>query len=128
MSKFRREKRNPIDLIRKFWPEASTDHITYDPDMKKGDYSIIRQSGGDGTLLFTLAMLQSGLVSIVNQQSYWKPTEPKDWSKVKGIRYVVGPMRHATVFGMIYLKCSETQKYPGKRERIRMPVKCEYVY
>ena len=127
MSDFKREYHNPIELIKRFWPEANVSHITYDPNLREGDFNIIRQSGGDGTLLFTLQMLQKGLLGIVNMQSFHKPTEP-DWSKVKGVKYTVGKMRHVTVYGMIKLRCSESRKYPGLRERIRMPVKCEYIY
>lgn len=128
MSGFKKERHNPIELIKSFWPEANVDHITFDPDLRKGDFNIIRQSGGDGALLFTIEMLQKGLIDIVNMTSWCTITEPKDWSKVKSIKYTIGKMRHATVFGMIKLRCSETQKYPGQRERIRMPVKCEYIY
>lgn len=127
MSDFKKERHNPVELIKQFWPDANTDHITYDPELKKGEYNIIRQCGGDGTMLFTFEMLQKGLVDIVNGYSFFKKTEP-DWSKVTGIKYTVGDMKHVTVFGMIKLISSETNKYPGKIERIRMAVKCEYLY
>ncbi len=122
-----RAKHNPIELIEYFWPGVLVGHITYDPELRRGDYNIIRQCGHDGTLTFTHEMLMKGLVDIARGTSFCKKTEPADWSRVKHIEYVVGPMRHVTVFGMVYLKCSKTQKYPGQRERIRMPVKCEYV-
>lgn len=123
--------RDPLKLIKQFWPEmywpgVETNHITYDPNMKKGDYSIVRECGHDGTLIFTSEMFQKGLNGIVNQQSYYKPTEP-DWNKVIGINYVIGPMRHVIVFGMLKLGISKTRLYPGQRERIRIPVKCTYV-
>lgn len=124
--KFLKCTHDPLELIKQFWPEAETDHITYDPNMKKGDWDIIRWYGHDGTLMFTREMLQEGLINIVNQLSYYKPTEP-DWNKVIGINYVIGPMRHATVFGMVKLRCSKTRLYPGVKERIRIPVKCEYI-
>ncbi len=127
MSDFKKEHHNPIYLINNFWPQADVSHISYDPKMKRGEYNVIRQCGGDGTMTFSIAMLQKGLIEIVNGQSYFKGTEP-DWEKVKSIKYTVGPMRHVTVYGMIKLKCSKTNKYPGQRERIRMPVNCEYVY
>tara|TARA_R110000744_G_scaffold349568_1_gene455221 strand:+ start:43 stop:426 length:384 start_codon:yes stop_codon:yes gene_type:complete len=127
MGEFKKEKHNPIKLIKTFWPNANVEHITYDPKLKKGEYNIIRQCGGDGTLAFTFEMLQKGLIDIVNGRSFFKKTEP-DWDKVKYIKYTVGDMKHATVYGMIKLKCSKTQKYTGQKERIRMPVKCEYVY
>ena len=123
---WKRERHNPLDLIKKFWPEANIDHITYDPKLKKGDFNVIRQCGGDGTLSFTLDMLQKGLVGIVNMQSFYKKSEP-DWSKVKAIKYTIGSMSHATVYGMIKLRCSNERKYPGQRERISFPVICEYI-
>lgn len=127
MSDFGRERHNPLELIKKFWPEADSSHIKYDPNLKKGDFNIIRQSGGDGTLMFTLEMLQEGLLNIVNKNAFCTSKEP-DWSKVKDVIYTLGDMKHVTVFGMIFLKCSKTHKYPGQRERIRMPVKCEFIY
>lgn len=127
MSYFEKKRHNPIELIKRFWPDASIDHITYDPDMRKGEYDIIRQSGGDGTLLFVRQLLQEGVVTIVNMATSFKPTAPKDMSKVKAIKYIVGPMRHVTVFGMIFLRCSKEHKYPGQRDRVRMPVRCQYV-
>lgn len=127
MSDFKREKHNPLELIKNFWPDADSSHIKYDPSLKKGDFNIIRQSGGDGTLAFTLVMLQEGLLNIVNKSVFCTSKEP-DWSKVKDVIYTLGDMKHVTVFGMIFLKCSKTHKYPGQRERTRMPVKCEFIY
>lgn len=127
MSNFKREKHNPLNLIKNFWPDADATHIKYDPNLKKGDFNIIRQSGGDGTLIFTLEMLQEGLINLMNKQSFPTSNEP-DWEKLKDITYTLGDMKHATVFGMIFLKCSKTHKYPGQKERIRMPVKCEFIY
>lgn len=124
---FRKERHNPIELMRTWWPDADLSHIDYDPDMKKGEYNIIRQSGGDGTMAFTIEMLQKTLLPIVNKQSFYKPKEPDDWGKVKNIRYKIGPIRHAICFGMIYLKCSKEHKYPGQRERVRMPVCCDII-
>ena len=130
MSDFRKELHDPMELIKQWWPDADTSHITYDPNMKSGDrdYWRIEQSGGDGTMLFTIEMLQKALIPLLNKTTSFKGAEPDDWSDVKDIHYTIGKIRHATVFGMIYLKCSKNQKYPGQRERVRIPVKCEYVY
>lgn len=127
MSDFRKERHNPLELIKRFWPEASVKHITYDPSMRKGDYYIIRQSRHDGTLLFTLELLQRGLIKVINKESYCTKTISRDL-KYKDIKYTVGPMKHSTVYGQVYLPCSKNHKYPGQAERIRMPVKCEYIY
>lgn len=128
MSDFTRERHNPVELIKQFWPDANVDHITYDPKMKHGEYNVIRQTTSDGTLLFTQELLQRGLVEIVNMQSHYIPTAPKDWRKVKAINYTLGKILHATVFGDVSLPCSKNRKYPGQKERIRMPVKVEYIY
>ncbi len=127
MSGFKRERHNPLNLIKSFWPKANTSHVTYDPNLKKGDFYIIRQCGGDGTLFFIQEMMQEGLMNIVNCQSYCKSKEP-DWDKVKGVKYTLGSINHATVYGMIKLRCSSEYKYPGQRDRIRIPVKCEWIY
>ncbi len=124
---FKREIHNPIELIKSFWPDANTDHIKHDPKLKKGQYKMIRGSGGDGTLEFTLEMMQDSLIHIVNGHSYFKSKKP-DFDKLKRITYTVGNARHATVYGMILLKCSKTHKYPGQRERISFPVICHYEY
>ena len=125
MRHFSKEYHNPIKLIHGYWPHASTDHINYDPDMHQGEYNVIRETGHDGTLLFTIAMLQKALVEIVNGWSFYKPTKPKNWSEVKYIKYTVGPIRHAIVFGKLQLS---GKKMPGMKERIRMPVNCKYIY
>ena len=122
---FSREKHNPLELIQKWWPDADVSHIEYDPNMVRGYYSIIRQSVGDGTLLFTIQMMQEALLPLVNQQSFYKKNPPDDWSVVTGIKYKIGAMKHATVCGMMFLKCSKEHKYPGQRERVRIPVICE---
>ncbi|MEE8299463.1 MAG: hypothetical protein V3R67_08815 [Thermodesulfobacteriota bacterium] len=127
MNGFKKEKHNPVELLNQFWPGNDFSHITYDENLRRGEYDVIRQSGSDGTLMFTIEMLQNALINIAKMHSHYTKTEPKDWSKVKGIRYTLGPMKHATVYGMIHLRCSKTHKYPGQRERVRMPVKCEYI-
>lgn len=125
---FRKQKHNPIELIKKWWPDADIRHIEYDPSLIKGEYEIIRQSGGDGTMLFTIQMLQEALLPILRMESLFKPKIPENLEKVKAIHYKIGPIKHAQVFGMIYLRCSKTQKYPGQRERVRIPVICEVVF
>jgi hypothetical protein len=124
---WKRAKLNPIDLMSDYWPKAKLEHITFDPTLTKGQYKIIRQGGGDGTLLFTSELIQDCLINIVNGSTYFKPTEPL-WYKVKGVRYTIGKLSHATVFGKIYLKCSKAQKYPGQIDRVSMPVNVEYIY
>ncbi len=117
---------NPIELIERWWPDADHSHITYDPNMKDGerDYSIVRESGGDGTLLFSWMMMQDALLPILNKTSYEIGREP-DWEKASGISYRVGTVRRAVVHGMVKMKAGT---YPGLKERVRFPVACEYHY
>lgn len=127
-SSFSRQKHNPLELIKQYWPDADVSHIEFDPSLRRGKYSIIRGSGGDGTLSFTTQMLQESLIPLLNMQSYYRPELPDDCNDIKAIKYRVGWMRHVTIFGMVYLKCSKDHKYPGQRERIRLPVISELVY
>lgn len=117
---FRRTKYNPIDMIKNFWPEANTDHISFDNNLKARDYWIIRQGGGDGTALFTQEVLQAALLPIVNMTSYSLVKPPADWDSLKKIKYTIGPLKHSTVFGTVNSRT-------GQRDRVRLAVKCEYV-
>lgn len=122
---FTRQYHNPLELIEQ-WGRNNVDlsHIEYDPTLKHGQYSIIRQCGHDGTLFFTVEMMQKALLPLINKQSYWKKNTPKNWDDVIDIRYKIGRMKHATVFGKVKLQCGT---YPGQRERIRIPVICEII-
>lgn len=126
MAKWARERLNPIEHIKSWWPEADISHIEHDPKMKSRDrdYWIIRQSGGDGTLAFTIGMLQDALIPLVNKTTFFTRTKP-DWDHVVDFRYKIGDMRHVTVFGKVALRCGGV--YPGLKERVRIPVKCEYI-
>jgi len=127
MSSFQKKTHNPLDLIKQFWPDANTSHITYDGSLRKGDFSVIRESTHDGTLFFTLEVLQKALLGLVNGTSYCT-SHDIDWDRLVKVQYRVGSIRHAVVFGDVKLRCSDAQLYSGQRERIRMPVTCEYIY
>lgn len=122
-SRFTKQTHDPIELIKGWWPNADVSHIEYDPGMKASDreYWRIEQSGGDGTLLFTIEMLQKALLPLINKTTSYKPTAP---DVPCDIRYTIGSMRHVTVFGIVELRCG---RYPGQRERVRIPVRCEYI-
>lgn len=114
---------NPIAWLENRGVNCS--HITFDPALKP-EYRIIRGTTHDGTLLFTEEVIGKALAPLANRSSFYKHTEP-DWEMVKEVRYTVGLARLATVFGQVMLPCSATQTYPGQRERITVPVRCEYV-
>lgn len=126
MSNFKKRKLNPISLIEKFWPDADHSHLKYDPSlrMKNGQFDIVRQCGGDGTVLFVIDLLQKVLINPMNMESYCK-SDNIDFEKLKKINYTIGPIYHSTVFGEIHLKCGG--KHQGQRDRARMPVICEYI-
>lgn len=128
-SQFRREIHNPKELISKLWPAADSSHITYDENLKNcdKDYWVRRQTGHDGTSIFTIEMFEKAFIEIMNKEAY-ATNNPPDFGKLKDIRYTIGPMKHVSVYGLIKLKCYETNLYPGTRERVRMAVKVEYIY
>lgn len=35
------DSRNPLELIKQFWPNADISHIEYDPDLEDGEFKII---------------------------------------------------------------------------------------
>ena len=127
MSNIKKRKLNPISLIERFWPDADHSHIKYEPSlsMKNGQFDIVRQCGGDGAMSFVLEMLQNVLINPMNMDSYCK-SDSVDVKNLEKINYTIGPIYHSTVFGELELRCGG--KYPGQRDRARMPVVCEYIY
>lgn len=127
MSKFRKELINPIEFIKSNLPNAYTDHIEFDPKMKRSDreYWIIRGGGHDGTQLFTWETLRDAVLPLMQMQSFFKSKEPDSWEGIVGIKYKVGYISLATAYGMVNLRCG---RYPGQVERVRIPVRCELVY
>lgn len=126
-SKFKKLRHNPVELIKRYWPEADMSHIEYNPDMKgcDRDYWRIESTGHDGTLAFTEQMLQKALIPLMNKSTYYNQTPKEILDEVKDIRYIIGDMRHAVVFGEAELKCGGL--YPGLKESVKIPVKCEYI-
>jgi hypothetical protein len=123
VANFHRDRLDPIEQMRKRgWP---CEHVTYDPKLRKGncDYQIVRGSTHDGTLLFTLENIERTLINLANRVTFHKPKQAEFEAAWPNVRYVVGPLLMATVTGMVKLPCSEDQKYPGQRERLRIAVK-----
>ncbi len=113
-----------MQIIKSFGLEASGGWIEYDPDLWVGDYNIVRQMEHDGTGIFTRQLYGEVLFPILNRVSYGK-NEVKDPESIKSIRYTIGPMRIATVFGRIEINGLSMF---GEKQRIRMAVKCEYEF
>ena len=127
MSNWRREKLDPIKFLTENWPGIDVSHIEYDPEFKRGDreYWIVRGGGHDGTQIFTWRMLRDAVAPLALQQSCLKSKILENDPGLIGMRYRIGPMQLSTVYGMVDLKCG---RYPGQRERVRIPVICEKVY
>ena len=128
MKNFYKRKHNPIEVIQALWMAPPISHITYDPNMKKGDYDIVRQTTHDGTLIFTNQLFENVLSNVVMMRSYDLRKKPADWSKVEKIIYTIGPIKHSVVVGEVMLPCNDKHPYPGIRERMRMPVIAEIIY
>ena len=122
MPMFKKNRINPLHVIKGTWPEADVSHITFNPSLRGGCFQVIREMQSDGTLLFTHQLLQEALINIVNGQSH-KASDNVDWVNLLQVKYTVGEIRMATVYGKVLLK-----KFFGQRERVKMWVKCEYVY
>jgi len=116
--KSHREYLNPVEWLQ--LQGVKCDHITFDPAVIP-QYRIRRGSAHDGTLVFTLENIWRALKPLVTQTSFYKPEPPQDSMTVS---YVVGLARIATVYGMVDLPVG---RYPGQRERITVPVRCEYL-
>lgn len=112
MSNWSRQRLNPVDQLKMLG--LPCDHITYDPKLRRGEYDIIRGSTHDGTLIFTRELISKALINLADRSSYYKP---KGWKE--GMRYRVGPVRIATVFGTVNLPCG---RFPGERQRVTIPV------
>lgn len=115
--------RGDVNEMRRLRPEELA-HIRFDPEIVP-EYRIIRGTRHDGTMLFTEELIGNALMPLVNRESYYRRTKPADWSTVRDIRYVVGLARLATAYGTVDLPVG---RYPGQRERITIPVRCEYVW
>ena len=113
-----RERLNPIDLIRYFWPAAKVDHISFDPNLK-GQYFRGGQLAHDGTLLFTHQILQETLLPFVNKTTHHKSSVPNGVTEIRDIKYTLGWLRLVSTMG---------GKHPHKmRERCRVRAACEYI-
>lgn len=95
-------------------------HITYDKNVNH-QYRIRRQQSHDGTVMFTREMLSKMLYNLATMQSFYKPLgEPPANCDVI---YTIGEIKIITTFGNVDLPAGN---YPGQRERMSIPVKCEY--
>lgn len=100
---------------------AGKPHIEYDPSLKP-QYRIRRGCAHDGTLLFSVELMRDALMPLFDRVSYYKRMgEPPDGMIPK---YTIGPIKRFSVYGKVDLPAG---RFPGERERVVIPVRCEYV-
>lgn len=96
-------------------------HIVFEPDLKP-QYRIRRGSTHDGTLLFSMELMQTALMPLLESSSYYKPMgEPPNGLRPK---YTIGRIKRFSVYGRVKLPAGV---YPGERECVVIPVRCDYV-
>ena len=113
---------NPIETIKEFYPSFEIPNwITYDKSINKDfQYKIIRQCSHDGTRIFHYELIKKVLHNVLERSSFYKPNE----STVEPTYpiYQLGDIHVLIVYGRVDLSCGN---YPGEKERIWIPVKCE---
>ncbi len=138
MSNFKKELLNPLEVLERvkvFCKEncnyelmsSHTSHIEFDPDLRKGQFDIVRGSAHDGTLYFTLELYLKAFENLISQTACYARDMP-DVERLKRVEYRIGYIKHSIVRGKVMLPCSTTHKYPGIRERVRIPVVCYNIY
>lgn len=100
------------------WEIPVPEWVEYDSEMRGWDYRIARTMSHDTTYALTQQLILRALEPLFLFSSYHKP---RGYDSVSG--YVVGPARIVGVTGMVDLACG---RYPGVRQRIRIPVRVKY--
>jgi hypothetical protein len=127
VSKFQRERINPLEVIKFLGIKNDVSHISYNPEVHFNNcqYFRIQQSSHDGTFMFSDELLLDLLEGLVLKSSYYIPSLVATWDNVLGIHYEVGDIRRSVVFGNVELPCGN---YPGQKERVRIPVNCKIFF
>lgn len=113
----------PMDAFKYFGLEMP-EWITFNPNLTKrngAQYDIIRQTTHDGTLIFEKELIGKTIENLAKKTSFFKGD---DQEGVVDRKYEVGYISIATIFGDVELPIG---KYPGEKQRARLPVKCTVV-
>jgi len=113
----------PMEAFKYFGLEMP-EWITFNPKLTKrngAQYDIIRQTTHDGTLIFEKKLIGKTIEDLANKSSFCKIDNQEG---VIDRKYEVGYISIATVFGIVELPIG---KYPGEKQRARLPVKCTVV-
>jgi hypothetical protein len=119
------ESRRAYLTLQEILGDKLPEHITVNPELTKrtgAQYEIIRSCRHDGTAVFELELIAKTLEPILTKTSYFvgQPLE-----NVVDVKYEVGVMSLATVYGTVDLPAG---RFPGERQRTRLPVKCTLIY
>ena len=127
-------KLNPIEVISEMLKRTQTQVKDYEGTIKLGhikfnkdiipEYHLIRESTHDGTMIFTQELLDKSLLCLINRTTCFIPTQPKDASTVKDIKYTIGEITLTYEFGIKDLPCGKCE---GVTNTMSIPVRCEYV-
>lgn len=103
------------------------EHIKYDQTINDDyDYQIIRSSSHDGTLLFTISLMDKALLPLINKQTYCNNTITQEELKnTTDIEYIIGDIRVETEFGMRDLPAG---RFSGQTDTVYIPVRCKYIF
>lgn len=114
-----------FDAIRCFLvnqDEPIPTYVTYDPEMKRGEFKVVRSTSHDGTLYFTVEKLKDVLLTVLHKTCCKKGQEiPRGCNDIE---YVVGPITIETTYGDQDLQCG---RFPGQEDVISMPVAAKYI-
>lgn len=126
---FRKTILNPLEIL-KNWvgvDEEDISHISFNPSLKESEADYHRSAGSshDSTLIFTIQSLGRLFYPLCASESSSILNPPDPTKKLKRIRYEIGNLKWAQVFGTVNI-CGG--KYPGLSERMRISVKCYYDY
>jgi hypothetical protein len=113
----------PMEAFKYFGLEMP-EWITFNPKLTKrngAQYDIIRQTTHDGTLIFEKELIGKTIENLANKSSF---CNIENQEGVIDRKYEVGYISIATVFGIVELPIG---KYPGEKQRARLPVKCTVV-
>jgi len=120
---------NPIEIMEGYgW---KIPHVTFDSNLQKGRdsegcevHEIVRRSAHDGTLAFTIELLQISLIDLANKDLVCKEWKINIENLLRDIHYTIGNIHLVSTSGMVELPAGN---FPGVIQEVRIPVKIKYI-
>lgn len=124
---------NPVEYIsqalekRGFGKNLVIGHIKYDQNVNENyDYQVIRSSSHDGTMLFTMMLIDQALDALIGKKTYCTNTiTNEELKQLTDIEYFIGDIRIETEYGMQDLPAG---RYSGQTDTVYIPVRCKYIF